>query len=86
MNKLEKQLEKHGIPKRIQVTCDECGKELLDTKKEEPMEFVPSYIAAEIEIRAGKHRNDTSHASITVDVEKASVMKDKVNVTVTVNE
>jgi len=86
MNKLEKQLEKHGIPKRIQVTCDECGKELLDTKKEEPMEFVPSYIAAVIEIRAKKHRNDTSHASITVDIEKESVMKDKVNVTVNINE
>jgi hypothetical protein len=86
MSELEKQLEKHGIPKRIQVTCDECGKELLDTKKEEPIEFVPSYIAAEIEIRAKKHRDDASHASITVDVEKRPVAKDELNVTVNVNE
>jgi len=87
MSGLEKQLKKHGVPKRIQVRCDKCGKKIYDSDKREPLSYYPSYIETLILVYAKKHHNKTGHASISVDIEKQPTVSDtEVNVTVTVNE
>jgi hypothetical protein len=77
MNKLKSKLKEHWPPKRIVVTCNECGVELLDTNKKRPTSYGYSYVSALIMSFARRHMNNTDHTDICVDVDKKSVTPKK---------
>lgn len=82
---LEESLREHWPPHRIFVECGECGGELFDSKKHQPLNWQASYTATLIESFAKQHNSRTGHANIDVAIDKEPTPVREIDCHVTVN-
>lgn len=82
---LEGKLEEHWPPNRVIAECGECGEELFDTKKERVAIWQASYFSTLIAAFASKHREDTGHNDLQVDINSTTPVRE-IEATITVNK
>lgn len=83
---LKETLQELWMPKRIEVECRECSKELFDTKKEEKVAIAgPSYRSELIKAYCKKHLNDTGHSDIDIAITKQQTSVEQIDCEITVS-
>ena len=80
-------LEDEWPPQNVRLTCDKCGKELLNVRKSlnTHPRVQPHPLAGQIETLIRKHRQKTGHTA-HVDIDKQPEMKEEIDVEINVGE